>query len=660
MNIYLHDIPFEKAVSVFRERIEDSGWGSPPETETIPVDELAAGRTLAESCWAKISSPHYHASAMDGFIVTAVSVKSASPSQPVELLYNDQAIYVDTGDPIPDWADAVIPIEEVEPLGIMDNPAEDPRKPVKIRVRSSVAPWSHIRPMGEDMVATQLVLAKGQILTPYDLGALAASGNPQVTVVRKPRVGILPTGSELVMPSSQVGKGEIIEFNSIVLASQINQWGGEAHRYPITPDDMENLCQVVQLMADENDLVLINAGSSAGAEDFSSRVIDKLGTVLVHGIAIRPGHPVILGMVRRSQQTESEALKEIPIVGVPGYPVSAALTGELIIEPLIARWLGRNAKVAEEIEAVLTRKVTSPAGDDDFIRVVAGRVGEKILAAPLPRGAGVISSLSRADGLLKIPAGIQGLEAGVTVRVNLFRPRNELERTIFMIGSHDMTLDLLAQALNSHQRRLVSTNVGSLGGMVALRRGEAHLAGSHLLDPDTGDFNVRYLQEYLPGIKVQLIIWAGRSQGLLVRRGNPKKIFGLEDLSREDVFFMNRQRGSGTRVLLDYHLNKMRIENESIRGYSQEEYTHLGVAVAVQSDRADCGLGVAAAATALDLEFIPLFTERYDLIIPLEYAEGNLLAPVFELMSDKMFVQSIARMPGYDVSSMGTMIGVFG
>jgi putative molybdopterin biosynthesis protein len=445
-----------------------------------------------------------------------------------------------------------------------------------------------------------------------------------------------------------------------MLASQINQWGGEAQRHPIVMDDLPSLSEAVQKMANENDLVLLNAGSSTGAEDYSNQVIAKLGTVLVHGIAIRPGHPVILGMVRRRVQNETEPVREIPIVGVPGYPVSAALTGELIVQPLIARWLGRNPLEKEEIEATLTRKVTSPAGDDDYLRVIVGRVGEKMLAAPLPRGAGVISSLSKADGLLKIPAGIQGLEAGEPVRLNLYRSRIELERTIFMIGSHDMTLDLLAQALGNRKRRLVSSNVGSLGGMVALRRGEAHLAGSHLLDPDTGEFNIRYLKEYLPGIRVKLINWAGRSQGLLLRKGNPKNISGIEDLTRKDLVFINRQRGSGTRVLLDYHLNKLGINSISIRGYSQEEYTHLGVAVAVLSGRADCGLGVAAAATALDLEFLPLFTERYDLIIPAEYAESNLFSPLIELMKDERFVQSVARMPGYDVSSMGKLIGDFG
>ncbi|NTW08666.1 MAG: molybdopterin biosynthesis protein, partial [Anaerolineaceae bacterium] len=417
MNIYLHDLPFEKACSIFYEQIEKSGWGTPTESECIPVDENATGRTLAETCWAKISSPHYHASAMDGFALAAESVKEASPSKPIRLFYGDSVVYVDTGDPIPDWADAVIPIEDVEPVGINGLPPENPRKPSMICVRASVAPWSHIRPMGEDMVATQLVLAKGQVLTAYDLGALAASGNSQIQVVRKPKVGIIPTGSELIQPSDQAGKGEIIEFNSIMLASQIIQWGGEANRHPIVRDDLPCLCEAVQKMANENDLVLLNAGSSAGAEDYSSQVIASLGTVLVHGIAIRPGHPVILGMVRRSVQNKTEPVREIPIVGVPGYPVSAALTGELVVQPLIARWLGRNPLEKEEIEAILTRKVTSPAGDDDYLRVIVGRVGGKMLAAPLPRGAGVISSLSKADGLLKIPAGIQGLEAGEPVRV---------------------------------------------------------------------------------------------------------------------------------------------------------------------------------------------------------------------------------------------------
>jgi putative molybdopterin biosynthesis protein len=332
------------------------------------------------------------------------------------------------------------------------------------------------------------------------------------------------------------------------------------------------------------------------------------------------------------------------------------LTGEIFVEPLLTLWRGSPAAELVEIDAILSRKVTSPAGDDDYLRVVAGKVGERMLAAPLPRGAGVITSLVRADGITILPRGVQGMEAGDKIKVRLYRSPGDLEHTIFAIGSHDMTLDLLAQYLSGRGRRLVSANVGSLGGLVALRRAEAHLAGSHLLDPQTGEYNVSYIRQYLPGIPVRLITWVGREQGLLVPKGNPKKIVALEDLARKEVSFINRQRGAGTRVLLDYHLQRLGISAVDIRGYDQEEYTHLAVAAAVSSGRADCGLGVAAAAKALDLDFVLLFQERYDLVIPCQYLEGDLLSPLFEIMNDPSFRQAVAAQPGYDVSMMGQVI----
>ncbi len=402
--------------------------------------------------------------------------------------------------------------------------------------------------------------------------------------------------------------------------------------------------------AETHDLVLINAGSSAGAEDFTARVVAALGELLVHGVAVRPGHPVILGMLRRA------AGQPVPVVGVPGYPVSAALTGEIFVEPLIARWLGRPAHQPQIIDATLTRKVTSPAGDADYLRVVVGQVGERTLAAPLSRGAGVITSLVRADGVTVLPRGVQGLEAGAPVKVRLYRSPVEIERTIFAIGSHDMTLDLLAQFLAQRGRRFVSANAGSLGGLVALRRGEAHLAGSHLLDPQTGEYNLAYLRQYLPDTPVQLMVWVGRQQGLLVAKGNPKRIASLADLARPEVRYVNRQRGAGTRVLLDYHLQQLGISPEQVAGYAQEEYTHLAVAAAVASGRADTGLGVMAAARALDLDFIPLYVERYDLVIPCEHLRGDLLAPLFDVMHDPAFRQAVQALAGYAVESMGKIV----
>lgn len=658
-SVYLHDIPLPQAQARLQAALQTAGrWGVLGK-ETIPLDEHATGRVLAEPLWARISSPHYHASAMDGFAVRAADTDGALMTRPIVLPVGrsssgSRAAYLDTGDPLPDWADAVIMIENVEPLDRAENgelqPAADPRGPQVIRIRAAIAPWTNVRPMGEDMVATELVLPAGHVLRPVDLGAAAGCGHTEVRVARKPRVAILPTGTELVPVGQPVKSGDIIEYNSMVLAAQVNSWGGEAQRYPITLDDFEAIRARVVQAAEDHDLVLLNAGSSAGSEDFSARVVQSLGELLVHGVAVRPGHPVILGMLKVNQD------RQVPIIGVPGYPVSAALTGEIFVEPLLARWQGRTPRRPHRMHATLTRKVTSPAGDDDYMRVAVGRVGDRLLAAPLSRGSGVITSLVRADGIALLPRGSQGLPAGDEVEVQLYRSPAELENTIFAIGSHDISLDLMAQFLAQRNRRMVSANVGSLGGLVALRRGEAHLAGSHLLDPETGEYNLSYVRQYLPDRSVRLVTLVGRQQGLLVQKGNPKSIHSLEDLVREDVSYVNRQRGAGTRVLLDYQLDQRGIAPEQIKGYNREEYTHLAVAAAISSGRADTGLGIAAAAQALELDFVPLYSERYDLVIPTEYYESDLLAPLLELLSDPHFRKPVSELPGYDTGDMGKLV----
>ena len=664
MSVYLHDIPLPEAKARLETALRQAGRWGVLGSEKIVLDEHAVGRVLVEPVWARISSPHYHASAMDGFAIRSADTVGAMPNAPLLLQCSApgepaSAIYLDTGDPLPAWADAVIPIENVEPVDANSQPDVDVRHPFAIRIRAASAPWSHVRPMGEDMVATQLVLPAGHVLRPVDLGAAAACGHSHVLVSRKPRVAVLPTGTELVPIGEPVQPGDIIEFNSLVLAAQVNSWGGQATRFPIIADNLEAICGQVREAAQEFDLILLNAGSSAGSEDFSARVVEQLGELLVHGVALRPGHPVILGMLRRQPLEgagNSPDAGHIPVIGVPGYPVSAALTGEIFVEPLLALWTGRQPFEPHELPAILTRKVTSPAGDDDYLRVAAGRVGQKILAAPLSRGSGVISSLVRADGIVILPRGSQGLPAGAEVKVRLYRPAAELDRTIFAIGSHDMTLDLMAQFLTGRGRRLASANVGSQGGLVAIQRGEAHLAGSHLLDPETGEYNLLYIRRYLPGLPVKVVSLVDRQQGLLVQRGNPKHIQSLADLARPDVRFVNRQRGAGTRVLLDYHLGLLGIAPEAIQGYNQEEYTHLAVAAAVASGRAECGLGIAAAAQALDLDFLPLYQEHYELVIPAVYYEDQLLAPLLDLLGEKDFRQSVSALPGYDVSCMGKLV----
>ncbi|PKN87039.1 MAG: molybdopterin biosynthesis protein, partial [Chloroflexi bacterium HGW-Chloroflexi-8] len=439
MSLYLHDIPLDKAKERFFDALKEFHLDSCLGSELIPIDEFAVGRVLAEPVWAKISSPHYHASAMDGFALISKSIENAMPTNPVSLLVPEQAVYLDTGDVLPDWANCVVPIENIEALDENGKLCEEIRHPYMIRLRASLAPWSHIRPIGEDIVATELVLPVGKTLRPVDLGAAAASGQDQLVVVKTPLVSILPTGTELVPIGTDVKKGDIIEYNSVVLGAQIIEWGGKVRRFPITIDDFDLICENVKRAALDSDLILLNAGSSAGAEDFSSKVVETLGELYVHGIAVRPGHPVILGMIH------SDSGRHVPIIGVPGYPVSAAMTGEIFVKSLIYRWNGKNEIPYEEIEAKITKKITSPAGDDDYVRILAAKVDGQYLAAPLSRGAGVITSLVKADGFAILPRGTQGVEAGEKIIIHINKNLDDIENTILVIGSHDLTIDVLAE-----------------------------------------------------------------------------------------------------------------------------------------------------------------------------------------------------------------------
>jgi len=632
--VYLEDIPLDEARRRFEQALAASGAAGPIGAEDIPVQE-ALGRVTAAPVWAAISNPHYHGSAMDGAAVRAADTLGASEASPIRLKLRSQAIWVDTGDPLPPDMNAVIMIEHIQPMGD------------EIEIMASVAPWQHVRPMGEDIVATELVLPEGKVLSPVDLGAAAACGRVRLRVRRRPRVAIFPTGTELVEPGTSVKPGDIIDFNSLMLAGQVTEWGGAAHRQPITPDDYDLLKDRISAALDEYDVVVVNAGSSAGTEDYTARIVGELGDLLVHGVAIRPGHPVILGVARGK-----------PILGIPGYPVSAVLTSELFLRPLLARLLGMLPPERPRATASITRKILSPMGEDEFLRVKLGRVNGRLIATPLQRGAGVIMSLVRADGIALIPRLSEGVLAGAEVEVELLRRPAEIERTIVAIGSHDLTLDLLSSELSKAHTglSLSSSNVGSLGGLIALQRGEAHLAGSHLLDEETGEYNVSYIRRHLPGRSVVLVNLVYRDQGLIVPKGNPRKVNGLSDLLRPDVQFVNRQRGAGTRVLLDFQLRQMGATPDQIQGYAREEYTHLAVAAAVSGGIADTGLGILAAARALDLDFVPLLKERYDLVIPRDVYESDLLGPMLELIRGPDFRHLVESLGGYDASQMGEVV----
>jgi putative molybdopterin biosynthesis protein len=635
-DMYLEDIPLEEAYSRFWNALKSVDALKPTEAEEVSI-EAALGRVTAEPVFAKISVPHYHAAAMDGIAVRAEETVGASETSPLQLRVGAQATWVDTGDPLPADTNAVIMAEQVQDVG--DGTLE---------ILASVAPWQHVRSMGEDLVATELVLPENHVLSAVDLGALTAAGYDCVRVRRKPRVAILPTGSELVeVGSGPLKPGAIVDFNSVVLAGQVREWGGAATRLPITPDERELIRDRVHQALNEHDVVLVNAGSSAGSEDYTAGIVRELGELLVHGVAIRPGHPVILGVARGKA-----------LIGVPGYPVSAILTTELFVKPLLFALQGLPEPKRATAKATITRKLLSPMGEDEYVRVKLGQVGERLMAAPLSRGAGVIMSMVRADGLARIPRFSEGVHAGEEVDVELLRSMDDIRKTVVVIGSHDLALDLLSNALarRAPGASLASANVGSLGGLLALSRGEAHIAGSHLLDESTGVYNVSYIERHLGDKRVVLVHLAGRIQGLILAKGNPKELRSLEDVAQKDVLFVNRQRGSGTRVLLDYELRRRGIQTEQVRGYEREEYTHLAVAADVASGAADVALGILAAARALELDFVPLFNEQYQLVIPREHYDSPKLAPVLEIIRDPAFRSEVEALGGYDVANMGHVV----
>ena len=632
---YLSDIPLSEALQKFHAALAEAGALGLAEAETLALDQ-AHRRVTAAPVWATRSSPHYDAAAMDGVAVRARETIGATETAPLRLKVGEQAVWVDTGDPMPPGFDAVIMIEVIHQVDAST-----------IEIQAPVAPYQHVRPLGEDIVATELVLPGSHRLRPQDLAACAAAGLTAVAVRKPPHVAVIPTGTELVPIGTEPRPGDIVEFNSLMLGAMMAEWGGRATRWPAIPDDCERLKQTILAAVAESDIVVINAGSSAGSEDYTARAVADLGQLVVHGVAVRPGHPVVLGVVCQK-----------PVVGIPGYPVSAALTCELFIKPLIEHHLGLPPSVRPKITAHISRKVLSPTGEDEYLRVRLGRVGTKMVATPLQRGAGVIMSLVRADGLVIIPRFSEGVDAGQEVSVELLCSPESLEATIVAIGSHDLTLDLLASELRRGHPNLTltSSNVGSLGGLLALHRGETHLAGSHLLDEATGEYNLAFVRRYVPERALVVVNLVHRIQGFIVPPGNPKSITTLADLTCDGITFVNRQRGSGTRVLLDYLLKQQDIAPARISGYEREEFTHLAVAAAVAGGRVDVGLGVLSAARALGMDFVALRNEQYDLVIPREFYDSELLQPLLALIRSQTFQQQVAALGGYDVSTMGEVV----
>ncbi|MFC4857831.1 molybdopterin biosynthesis protein [Actinophytocola glycyrrhizae] len=627
---FVSDVPAAQAHTAWREA--RAAAGCPPRVGVVgvPVGE-AVGRVTAAPVWARRSSPAFDSSGMDGIAVRAADTVGAAETTPV--LLTDFAV-VDTGDPLPVGYDAVVMREHVHRVG---DAAE---------VRAAVPPYQHVRSIGEDISTAELLLPEGHRLRPVDVAACAAAGVTELAVRRAPVVAVIPTGDEIRPIGATLEPGDILDTNSLMLAAQAREAGCEAHVTDIVRDDPSAITDAVRAGAATADLVLLIAGSSAGRDDYTARVVAGAGTLAVHGVAVRPGHPVVLGVVDAT-----------PVVGVPGYPVSAALTFDIFAAPLLAELEGAAPRERPSTTAHLARKLPSAIGMDDWVRVRLGRVRDRVVATPLPRGAGVLTSLMRADGLLVVPSGVEGHHAGEEVRVELLRGLGEIDRTIVAIGSHDLVLDLAASALRATDPlvTLASSNVGSLGGLVALRDGLCHLAGSHLLDPATGEYTLPYVDKLL-GDDIAVIRLVHRDQGLIVAPGNPLELAKIDDLTRPGLRYVNRQRGAGTRVLLDHELARRDIDPADVPGYPREEHTHLAVAAAVAAGRADAGLGILAAARAFGLDFVPVTQEPYDLVLRTESLTDDRLAPLWTLLDAQAFRDEVESLGGYSCAETGRRV----
>ena len=395
------------------------------------------------------------------------------------------------------------------------------------------------------------------------------------------------------------------------------------------------------------DMVIVNAGSSAGTEDYTVHVLRELGEVLVHGVAIKPGKPVILAIVEGK-----------PVIGLPGYPVSAYIGFENFVEPVLALMGQMQQKHRELVTASISKRLVSSLKHKEYVRVKVGKVGDKMVAAPLARGAGAAMSLVRADGFCVIEQSSEGVEAGEPVQVELYREKEEVENTVVVIGSHDLILDVMADMMpDLHKGMFVSsTHVGSMGGLMALKRKEAHLAPIHLLDEQTGSYNASYVKKLFGTGKMALIKGVGRTQGILVKKGNPLGIRGLADLP--GCRYVNRQRGAGTRVLFDYKLKQLGLDPSQINGYEREAATHMAVAAAVGSDGADAGMGILSAAKAMDLDFIPVGPEEYDFAVPQEYLELPHIQAFVEILKSEAFHRRLEELGGYTYAHAGEIVPV--
>lgn len=624
-NIYIDNIDVEVALKEYFSQISLE-----LKSEKISVLD-SIGRVTSKAVYANYCSPTYAASAMDGIFIFSEKIKEATEITPV-YLKEDDFKYVNTGNPLDlSSGDCVVMIEELIKL---ENGT--------FKIIKNAKPWQHVRPVGEDIVAGEMLIKSNHKISPQDLGALITGGIKEIEVYKKPNIAIVPTGDEVIdIFKEEFKEKSVIDCNSYVFSAQIREWGGVPYIQERLKDDYNEMKKKLDELSKKFDVVIINAGSSAGSKDYTKSVIQEIGEVIIHGVAIKPGKPTILGKIN-----------EKPVIGIPGYPVSAYLAMDIFVRPLLER-VTNISNEKKFIEGKLGKSIVSSLKHKELVRVTIHRSMDDYIVMPLARRAGITTSLSKADGILAIPRSVEGISVGERVKVELLKPLKEIEDNLVSVGSHDIVMDLIGDSI-----KLCSTHVGSFGGILAIKQRNADIAPIHMLDEQNGEYNISFIQKYFPTEDMTLIKGVERIQGLIVQKGNPLNIKDIKDMFEKDIRFVNRQRGSGTRILLDYWLKTEKLDCINLKGYDYEVATHLDVAMAVKNGTAEAGLGIMEAAKIADLDFIPLAKEEYDFLINPEVKDSEKISEFIKFLKSDFLRERIENLTGYGLNRPGEIVEI--
>jgi putative molybdopterin biosynthesis protein len=628
MKRYLKTLKSDEAVRKVLENvraIEGEEW--------LPVYECK-GRITVRPLYTKISNPPFLCAAMDGYAVSFEDTLGADLTSPVSLKKSDGVTPVNTGDLVPGGSDAVIMVEDVE------------EHPSHIVIRKPVYLWQNVRMIGEDIIEGDMLLPGNHTISAFDAGMLISAGITHIHVRRKPHAAIIPTGKELIdifkEPLDPRGEPRLIDFNSYTLKSIAEETGYEAFISAIARDK-EALHAAVRDVLEKNDVVLINAGSSAGREDYTGEVIKELGTLVFHGISVMPGKPTMFGIIEGK-----------PVFGIPGYPVSAAISFRTFLVPLYEKFM-HTKMYKKSLQCIVAYKMPSRVGIEEIVRVNLIENKGVYFAIPLPRGASIFSSMAKADGIVSIPGNREGYEEGEEVGCELLRNEEEIAGRMHIVGSHDLSLDVMRDMLKTTYpgTDLISTHTGSLSGIFALKKGITPLTTTHILDEKEKIYNIPAIKKYLPDTAVKLIHIAKRMQGFFVQRGNQKGIRAIADLTRPDIKFVNRQIGSGTRILIDSMLAEGGFEKHFINGYDREESSHTAVGIMVKESIVDVGVGIYSVAKAFSLDFVPLAEEEYDLLVAKEFTGDERFAILMDILTSEEFMERLRALGGYHTEDTG-------